>query len=294
MPKFLQIVLVVVIVVAAVLAVLALLSRKAKDSAYYPAGLPSPLVIAHQGGDGVWPGNTLFAFQHAADLGVDVIETDLRMSKDGVLMITHDDHVERISDGKGKIVDLTYADLTQLDAAYYWSPDGGKTYPYRGQGITYTSLEDVFKALPNMRFNIDMKQTEPTIYGQFCDLIRKYNMQDKVLAASFHHENNVAFRQTCPEVTSSADEVETRNFVILNFAFLGRLSSPEYKAFQVPVEQGGIPVVTRPFVNAAHERSLRVDVWTIDDPAEMRRLIDLGVDGIISDRPDLLMQVAGR
>ncbi len=246
MPKFLQIVLIVVIVIAAVLAVLALLSRKAKDSAYYPAGLPSPLVIAHQGGDGVWPGNTLFAFQHAADLGVDVIETDLRMSKDGVLMITHDDHVERISDGKGKIVDLTYAELTQLDAAYYWSPDGGKTYPYRGQGITYTSLEDVFKALPNMRFNIDMKQTEPTIYGQFCDLIRKYNMQDKVLAASFHHENNVAFRQACPEVTSSADEVETRNFVFLNFAFLGRLSSPAYKAFQVPVEQGGIPIVTRP------------------------------------------------
>ena len=294
MPKFLQIILAIVALAAVVIIVLASRARRAKDSAYYPPSLPNPLVTAHQGGDGVWPGNTLFAFQHAADLGVDVIETDLRMSKDGVLMITHDDHVERISNGKGKIVDLTYAELTQLDAAYYWSPDGGKTYPYRGQGITYTSLEDVFKALPNMRFNIDMKQTEPSIYTPFCDLIRKYSMQDKVLAASFHHENNVAFRLACPEVTTSADETETRNFVFLNFAFLGRLSSPEYKAFQVPVEQSGIPVVTRSFVNAAHERGVRVDVWTIDDPAEMRRLIDLGVDAIISDRPDLLMQVVGR
>lgn len=294
MAKWLQIALTILAVAAVVIVILAAGARKAKDSAYYTADLPHPLVIAHQGGDGIWPGNTLYAFQHAAALGVDVIETDLRMSKDGVLMITHDDHVERISNGKGKIVDLTYAELVKLDAGYNWTLDGGKTYPYRGQGITYTSLEDVFKALPEMRFNIDMKQTEPPIYAAFCDLVRKYKMTDKVLAASFHHENNVAFRRACPEVTSSADEEETRNFVFLNFAFLGRLSSPDYKAFQVPVEQSGIPIVTRQFVGAAHERNLRVDVWTIDDPAEMRRLLDLGVDGIISDRPDLLMQVVDR
>ncbi len=263
-------------------------------SSYYAPGLPHPLVIAHQGGDGLWPGNTLFAFQKAAAMGVDVIETDLRMSKDGVLVITHDDHVERISNGKGKISDLTYAELQALDAGYTWSPDGGQTYPYRGQGITYTSLEAVFRALPEMRFNIDMKQTDPPIEQAFCELVRRCGMQDRVLAASFHHANNVSFRKLCPEVTTSADEFETGVFVLLAFAGLGRLYRPAFKAFQVPTAHSGIPVVRRAFVQAAHAHGLRVDVWTIDDPAEMRRLLALGVDGIISDRPDRLMEVVGR
>ncbi len=288
----------VILAAAGLLAVLAALrlrtARKAAPAPYYTPDLPRPLVISHQGGDRVWPGNTLFAFQRSAELGVDVIETDLRMSKDGVLVITHDASVERISNGRGMISDLTYAELTQLDAAYNWSPDNGQTFPYRGQGITYVSLEEVFKALPEMRFNIDMKQTDPPIDRAFCELVVHYSMQDKVLAASFHHQNNLAFRKLCPQMATSADESETRDFVLANFLFLGRLFSPAYQAFQVPVTQYGLPVITKAFVAAAHERNVRVDAWTIDDPAEMRRLIDLGVDGIISDRPDLLMQVVGR
>jgi glycerophosphoryl diester phosphodiesterase len=252
-----------------------------------------PLVVAHQGGDGIYPGNTLYAFQHAAALGVDVIETDLRQTKDGVLVISHDESVERISNGTGRIPDLTYAELQKLDAGYNWSADGGKTFPFRGQGISYTSLEAVFKALPEMHFNIDMKQTEPPIAENFCNLIRKYNMDQKVLSASFSHTNNVQFRKLCPEVTSSGDETETIQFVVLNFLGLGRLYSPEFAAFQVPLAQSGIPVVTQAFIDAAHERNVRVDVWTIDDPAEMRRLINMNVDSIITDRPDLLLQVTG-
>jgi glycerophosphoryl diester phosphodiesterase len=292
--KSLRILLIILVVLILVAVIPMIISRRASNTPYYTADMPKPLVIAHQGGDGVWPGNTMVAFQKAAALGVDAIETDLRQTKDGVLVISHDESVERISNGAGRIVDLTYADLQKLDAGYNWSPDGGKTFPYRGQGITYTSLEEVYKALPNMRFNIDMKQTEPPIEAAFCNLTRQYGMQDKVVAASFNHKNNVAFRKLCPEVTTSADETETRNFVFLNFAFLGRWYSPQFKVFQVPVEQSGIPIITRHFVNAAHERNLRVDVWTIDDPAEMKRLIDLNVDGIMSDRPDLLMQVVGR
>lgn len=289
-------ILLVVILAALVLTIagFALFSRRAKESSYYHDSMPKPLVIAHQGGDGVWPGNTLFAFQHAVDLGVDAIETDLRMTQDGVLVISHDEDVDSKSDGKGRLVDLTFAELQELDVAYNWSPDGGKTFPYRGQGITYTSLEEAFKTFPDVLFNIDMKQADPPIEEAFCRLIRQYNMQDKVIAASFSHKNNLAFRKLCPEVTTSADEAETRSFVLLNFAYLGRLYSPAFKVFQVPTSSGRIPVVTRRFVNAAHERRVRVDVWTIDDPEEMKRLIALGVDGVMSDRPDLLMQVVGR
>jgi glycerophosphoryl diester phosphodiesterase len=272
----------------------AFLSKKAGDSTYYSGDLPSPLVIAHQGGDGIWPGNTMFAFQHAIELGVDVIETDIRQTRDGILVVSHDESVDSKSNGIGRVSDLSFAELQALDAAYNWSPQEGPTFPYRGQGITYVSLEEVFQAFPDMRFNIDMKQTDPPIYTAFCDLIRKYQMQDKVLAASFSHQNTEAFRKVCPEVTTSGDESETRIFVLMNFAYMGHWYSPGFKAFQVPIESSGITIMTSHFVRAAHERNLRVDVWTIDDPLEMERMQGLGVDGIITDRPDLLMKLLGR
>jgi len=271
-----------------------LLAKKAGSSDYYPANLPHPLVIAHQGGDGIWPGNTLFAFQQAVKMGVDVIETDIRQTRDGVLVVSHDEKVDGKSNGVGRVADLTYAQLQTLDAAYNWSPESGPTFPYRGKGITYVSLEEVFQAFPDMRFNIDMKQTDPPIYSAFCDLIRKYHMQEKVIAASFSHQNTTAFRKLCPEVTTAGDETETRTFVFMNFAFLGRWYSPEFKVFQVPVESSGITIMTPHFVRAAHERNLRVDVWTIDDQTEMKRLLEMGVDGIITDRPDRLMALLKR
>jgi glycerophosphoryl diester phosphodiesterase len=286
--------LLIIIILLMIAAITAILSKKAGDSAFYSSDLPRPLVIAHQGGDGVWPGNTMFAFQHAVEMGVDVIETDMRQTKDGVLVISHDESVDGKSNGVGRVADLTFAELQKLDAAYNWSPDEGPVFPYRGQGITYVSVEEVFQAFPDMHFNIDMKQSDPPIYAAFCNLIRKYNMQDKVVAASFSHQNTVAFRKLCPEVTTSADESETRIFVFMNLAYLGPWYSPDFNAFQVPTKSSGITIMTPHFVRAAHERNVRVDVWTIDDPLEMQRLLDMGADGIITDRPDLLMDLLGR
>jgi glycerophosphoryl diester phosphodiesterase len=251
-------------------------------------------IMSKKAADASWPGNTMFAFQHAVEMGVDIIETDMRQTKDGVLVISHDESVDGKSNGVGHVSDLTFAELQTLDAAYNWSPEEGPTFPYRGQGITYVSVEDVFKAFPDMRFNIDMKQSDPPIYAAFCDLIRKYNMQDKVVAASFSHQNITEFRKLCPEVTTSADESDTRVFVFMNFAYLGHWFSPAFNVFQVPTESGGIPVTTAHFIRAAHDRNVRVDVWTIDDPLEMQRLLDMGVDGIITDRPDRLMELLGR
>jgi glycerophosphoryl diester phosphodiesterase len=227
-------------------------------------------------------------------MSVDVIETDIRQTKDGVLVVSHDEYVENKSNGIGRVVDLTLAELQTLDAAYNWSPKEGPIFPFRGQGITYPSLEEVFITFPDMRFNIDMKQSDPPIFAALCELIRKYNMQDKVIAASFSHETISAFRKLCPEVTTSGDETETRNFVFMNLAYLGRWYSPNFKVFQVPTRSSGITIMTSHFVRAAHERNIRVDVWTIDEPEEMNRMLDMGVDGIITDRPDLLMKLLGR
>ncbi len=292
--SLLTVILAVLLVVGVVAVGLLLAAHRAAPSSFYTSDLPKVLVIAHKGGDGLWPGNTMYAFEHAVALGVDVIETDLHQTKDGVLVFGHDDRVENVSDGNGNVWDFTYAELQKLDAGYRWSRDNGQTFPYRGQGITYTSVEAVFKAFPQMRFYMDMKQTEPPIDAAFCQLIRQYHMENRVVAASFNHATIVAFRKLCPEVTTSADETDTRNFVILNYAYLARWFSPEFQAFQVPVERSGITVMTPRFVSAAHERNVRVEVWTIDDPAEMERLIAMGVDGIISDRPDTLKKVVGR
>ena len=294
LKSLLALVLAVLFVVAAVVMVLLLTAHRAAPSSFYTPDLPKMLVIAHKGGDGLWPGNTMYAFEHVVPLGVDVIETDLHQTKDGVLVLSHDDRVENISNGTGNVWDMTFAELQKLDAGYRWSPDNGQTFPYRGQGITYTSLEAVFKAFPQMRFYMDMKQTQPPIYAPFCQLIRQYHMENRVVAASFSRANITAFRKLCPEVTTSADQTETLVFVFLNYARLGRCFSPDFQAFAVPVESSGIPVITPSFVSAAHERNVRVEAWTIDDSAEMERLIALGVDGIISDRPDTLKKVVGR
>ncbi len=274
--------------------VLLLTAHRAPPSTFYTPDLPKVVVIAHKGGDGLWPGNTMYAFQHAVDLGVDIIESDIHQSKDGVLVFGHDDQVEKVSDGTGNVWDLTFAELQLLDAGYRWTPDEGQTYPYRGQGITYTSVEAVFNAFPDKRFYVDMKQSDPPIYAAFCDLIHLYHMENRVVAASFSHETITAFRKLCPEVSTAADETDTRTFVMLNMVYLGRWFSPDFQAFDVPVESGSIKVLTQRFLSAAHERNVRVEIWTINDAAEMQRLITMGVDGIITDRPDILKQVLGR
>ena len=284
----------ILVILALILVVLAIISKKAEKSAYYSGDKPGVLVIAHQGGDDLWPGNTIYAFQQAIDMGVDVIETDIRQTKDGIIVVSHDADVDGKSNGSGLVTEMTLGELQELDAGYNWSMDGGETFPYRGKGITYPSLEEVFITFPTMRFNIDMKQIDPPIYENLCDLIRKFDMEQNVIAASFSHENIAAFRKICPEVTTSGDESETRIFVFMNFAYLGPIFSPDFKVFQVPTESSGIVILTPHFVRAAHQRNLRVDAWTIDDPDEMERLISMGVDGIISDRPDLLMNVLGR
>lgn len=128
----------------------------------------------------------------------------------------------------------------------------------------------------------------------FCNMIRAYNMQDKILVASFLDERMAEFRQVCPEVASSSARQETTVFVLLSKVYLDRLYSPAFNALQVPEESSGITVMTAQFVRAAHERNLRVEPWTIDDPQQMKTYIDWGVDGIITDRPDLMLEVLGR
>lgn len=284
---------IVLIALAAALGLAMLVSRRAPAHPYYQ-NVERPLVIAHQGGDGLWPGDTFYAFQHAADLGVDVLEMDIHITRDGVLVTMHDETVDRTTDGSGGIESLTLAELKQLDAGYDWSPDEGQSFPYRGQGITVPTLEEIFQAFPGQRMTIEIKQTNASMARPFCALIRKYDLQDRIVVASFHDERLEEFRAECPEVATSSARSETTIFVLLTKPFLGRLYSPPFHSLQVPKKSSGITVMTAAFVRAAHERGLAVEPWTINDPEQMKLYIGWGVDGIITDRPDIMLEVLGR
>src|SRR5215207_10956636 len=150
---------------------------KAPENQYY-AGVTHPLVIAHQGGDGVWPGNTMYAFDKAVEIGADVLEMDAHITKDREIVLMHDESVDRTTDGTGLIEDLTLAEIQQLDAAYKWTNDEGQTFPFRGKGIQVPKLEEVFERFPQTRYVIEIKLTKNLIDRPFCNLIRAYNMQD--------------------------------------------------------------------------------------------------------------------
>src|SRR5512147_1024722 len=132
-------------VVLAMAVVLRLLAQPAPASAYYTNPHSKVLVIAHQGGDGIFPGDTLYAYEHAVALGADVLEMDAHITKDGEIVLMHDEKVDRTTDGTGLIEDLTLAELKKLDAAYKWSNDNGKTFPFRGQGIQVPTLRELFE-----------------------------------------------------------------------------------------------------------------------------------------------------
>lgn len=248
------------------------------------------LVIAHRGGSGLWPENTLYAFSRAVTMGVDVLETDMRSTADGALVLIHDSTVNRTTNGKGPVVSYTLPELQALDAGYHWSSNG-QTFPFRGRGLTVPTLEEVFSAFPDMRMNIDIKQTEPSIVAPFCKMIRHFNMVNKVMVASFRQKNLREFRRQCPEVATSASRPEALLFFALHLAQLGAVLSLDAHALQVPEIYAGLHLLTPRFIDAAHMRNLKVHAWTVNEASDMQRLLNLELDGIVTDYPDKLIEV---
>ncbi len=257
--------------------------------------LPQPAVFAHRGGAGLWPENTLFAFRRAWEMGVDVLELDVHGTRDGYIVVIHDPTVDRTTNGTGAVREMTLAEVQALDAGYWFTPDGGQTYPYRGQGIRIPTLEEVFDALPDARFNIEVKSNDPPIVAALANLIERKGMTDKVIVGSFRQEIVDELRQRLPNVATFASREEIQSFWVFHTLGLSRAWRPVPDTLQVPTEytvQGvRLTVVSPRFVRSAHALGVRVDVWTINDPDEMARLLDMGVDGIMTDYPDRLLEL---
>ncbi len=249
------------------------------------------LVIAHRGGAGLWPENTMHAFTRAVEMGVDVLELDVHSTSDGMIVVIHDPTLERTTNGKGSVNAMTFAELKTLDAAYRWTPDGGASYPLRGQGIEIPSLSEVLTTFPNVRFNIEPKHGQPSLAAPLCRMLRENKVTDRVMVGSFKSAVLNEFRRTCPEVATSASTSEVSTFLALSATSLEGNYSGAAKALQVPEYSAGLHVITPGFVDAAHRRDLQVHAWTINDTEGMKRLLDFGVDGIITDYPDRLIEL---
>jgi glycerophosphoryl diester phosphodiesterase len=251
----------------------------------------SLLVMAHRGGEGVWPSNTLYAFERALAMGAEVLEMDIQRTADGALVIRHDPTVDSTTNGRGAIASFSLADLKKLDAGYTWTGDGGQTFPYRRLGITIPTLEEVLQAFPQARLNIDIKPTRPDIVDQFCQMLRAYNRLEQVVVGSFHTHQIRRFRALCPQTPTAADPGETRVFYLLSLLGLSRFYRPPAAAFQIPEYAGWLHIVTPHFIRSAHAQGLQVHVWTVNEVEDMRRLREWGVDGLFTDYPERLIQL---
>ena len=250
-----------------------------------------PLVIAHRGGQGLWPPNTIFAFHKAAELGVNILEMDIHATADGALVVRHDETVDSTTDGSGAIRELTLAQVKSLDAGYAWSSDGGKSYPFRSQGITIPTLDEVLDACPGIRLNIDIKPQAPEVVSLFAGTLERFGRVNDVLVGSFHDDQLRLYRRLCPLVATAAGVRETQTLFGLNLLRLGGIYQPRANAFQVPEFSGRLHVVTPGFVRAAHAHNVEVHPWTVNERADMQRLLDWGVDGLITDYPDRMMEL---
>ena len=229
----------------------------------------------------LWPQNTMTAFQGAVGLGYRYLETDVHVSADRRVVIFHDDQLQNLTDGSGPVWERSWDELHLLDAAHHFDPEHG--HPLRGRGIGIPLLEEVLATFPDCMLNIDLKQEG--IEQVLADLITRLRAEDRILVASFHDRRIGRFREaTRGRVATSAGPGELA--AVVAGARLRRHLDGPADAYQVPdwlARRAG-----RGWIAAAHNSGKHVHAWTVNDPSEMHRLLDLGVDGIVTDRPDLL------
>lgn len=251
-----------------------------------------PLFFAHRGGALLRPENTMLAFEHGASFGADALELDLQLTRDGELVVIHDFVVDRTTDGTGPVSGYTLDELRRLDAGYRFTTDGGKTFPYRGQGLTIPTLRSVFERFPALRVNMDLKESTPEREERLWGLLQEMDAVDRVMIGSFDYAPMLRFRRlTGGRVATGATRREIGWFLMSYHTRRLARVRPAFDALQVPETDHGFRIVTPGMIAAAHRLALDVHVWTIDSPSDMRRLLMWGADGVMSDRPDLLAQV---
>lgn len=251
----------------------------------YLAG--APLLIAHRGGSLLAPENTLPAFSRALDWwGADILELDVHRTRDDVAVVIHDETVDRTTDGRGPVAQYTLAELQRLDAGYRFAGPAGD-FPFRGQGVRVPTLEEVLLAFPRARVNVEIKAA--AAQRAVWEVVHRLGATRRVLIAAGEHAARSRFAAYPGPVSASSREL--LHFYACHRLRAASLCRPRVDALQMPEHHFGRRVLTPRLVREAHALNVAVHVWTVDDPDDMRRLLRWGVDGIVTDRPDVLARV---
>jgi glycerophosphoryl diester phosphodiesterase len=257
--------------------------------------LPAPWLVAHRGGSALAPENTLAAFDRAVALGADAIETDVRLSRDGVVMVFHDEDTVRLTGVPGSIEGRAAAEIAELDVAFSFSADGGATFPLRGAGLRIPSLAEALRRYPRMRFNIDAKGPEPALADALARTVQEARAEERVCVGSFLDAQAERLGALLPGVCRFLPQEAATRHVLAARSGETPVGLPAgYDLADLPARMDGTVVVEPRVLDHFHRLGIPVHVWTVDDEEEMRALLAIGVDGIVTDRPDVLARVLGR
>jgi glycerophosphoryl diester phosphodiesterase len=256
---------------------------------------PSPWLVAHRGGSLLAPENTFVAFDRAVELGADAVETDVHLTRDGVVVVFHDDETDRLTGAAGTIEERTLAEVQALDAAFGFSTDGGATFPFRGLGVRVPTLAETLARYPALRFNVDAKSEDPALAEALVRTVKAARAVDRVCLGSFFDAQAARIGGLLPEVARYLPQHAATCHVMAAKSGRPATGCPSgYDLASLPHRMDGLLVVDRPVVEHFHRLGMPVQVWTVDEEEEMRELLALGVDGLVTDRPDVAAKVMGR
>jgi glycerophosphoryl diester phosphodiesterase len=251
---------------------------------------PELWVLAHRGASREAPANTRPAFDLALQQGADALETDVHVTRDGEIVVCHDPVVDAVSDGTGAIAQCSLSELKRLDFGYRFTPDEGLSYPFRGKRVEILTLTELLNSYPQTVINVDLKPRSGVSVRKFLSILDACDALSRVVVASFHQSNLHRVRLAHPTLVTSASTREVARFLVAFYANIRPRQWP-FRVLQVPLRTGRIPIVSARLVERARQQGLPVDVWTVDDEQSMRALYQLGVRGLVTNRPGLASRV---
>jgi glycerophosphoryl diester phosphodiesterase len=258
--------------------------------------LERPIVIGHRGCAGEAPENTLAAFERGLACGATILESDVHLTRDGFPVLIHDDEVDRVTNGRGRVTQLDLAELQKLDAGHHFSLDGGGSHPARDAGHHIPTLHEALQAFPTARFNLELKESVPGLVERTVEVMRAAHRAESCLLTSADDALMAELRahvaQQRVPVALGACTAEVAGFALA--AAAGRPPPAGPQALQIPPDFAGHPLVTPKLIDHAHAHGVQIHVWTINEPDEMTALLALGVDGIVTDFPARLVEQLAR
>jgi glycerophosphoryl diester phosphodiesterase len=255
----------------------------------HPFFVSRPRVFAHRGGGSLAPENTVAAFDNGLALGADGLEIDVHLSRDGRVVVHHDQSLDRTTNLRGLVSDYTAEELARSDAGYHFRANGA--FPFRGRGFGVPALADVLERYRTVPIIIEMKMNSVEMARAVVEVVRAASAVDRVCLGSFGLRALRAARSLEPAVATSASREEVR-WALYRSWCRWPVSRAPYGGFQVPEWSGWTRVVSPRFIAVAHRAGLAVQIWTVDAESDARRLLGWGADGLITDRPDLIVPIA--